>query len=69
MSANTVKLTLVSIVKDIYGVYDVSVIINDNKEYTYSLKSEYDVNEFRRLCEHTPGKALNWLKNNCIKEE
>jgi hypothetical protein len=53
-------------VKDMFGVFDVTVTVNDKKEYTFSMKSEYDVNQFLGELKRHPGKALNYLKKNCI---
>ena len=57
-----IKVTHISTVKDFFNVYNVTVIINSKGEYVYTLRSQYDVDEFERLLKHHPGKALNWLK-------
>lgn len=56
------KLFVSSIVKDFTGLIDVTVVVNGKKEYTFTLSSQYDLDEFERLLKHNPGKALNWLK-------
>ena len=56
------KLFVSSIVKNFTGLIDVTVVVNGKKEYTFTLSSQYDLDEFERLLKHNPGKALNWLK-------
>lgn len=68
MGEQHVKLTVTSIVKYYTGVIEISMFINDSKEYTFSVRSQHDVDTFTRLSKYNPGKALNWLKKNCIKE-
>ena len=60
-------LLLTSKTKDFFGVWKVNVLIN-GKEYSYSIPSEFAVEEFERLVLHTPGKALNLLKTFNLKE-
>ena len=48
---------------------DVTVRVNDKKDYTFTLSSQFDVDEFEKLLKFNPGKALNWLKKNKIKGE
>ena len=55
-------------IRDFFGVWQVDVILN-GKEYSYSIPSEFAVEEFERLVLHTPGKAINWLKKFNLKEE
>lgn len=43
------------------GLYHVSVLVND-KEYTFTLNSEYAYSQYRKLLKHRPGAALNMLK-------
>ena len=61
------KLFVSSIKKDWTGLIDVTVVINSKKEYTFTLSSQFDLEEFERLVLHNPGKALNWLKKVKIK--
>lgn len=61
-------LCLIAKTKDFFGVWSVDVAIN-GKIYTYSIPSEFAVEEFERLIMHTPGKALNWLKKFNLKDE
>ncbi len=63
------KIFIVSIVKDWTGLIDVTVRVNGKKDYTFTVKSQFDVDEFERLLAHNPGKALNWLKKTKIKED
>lgn len=63
------KLIIVSIAKDWTGLIDLTVRVNEKKDYTFTLSSQYDLDEFERLLKHNPGKALNWLKKVKIKEE
>lgn len=56
------KLTVISVAKDWTGLIDVTVRVNGKKDYTFTLSSQYDLDEFERLSKHNPGKALNWLK-------
>lgn len=62
------KLQHVSTVHDMFGVWDITVVVNSSKEYVFSLKSEYDVEEFMKLYYHHPEMALNYLKRYCIRE-
>lgn len=61
------KLLLLCTVKDCFGITDVTVLVNNKKEYTFSLKSEYDVEVFNEKLRFHPGKALNYLKKCSIK--
>ena len=63
-----ITVCLTSKSRDFFGVWSVDVLIN-SKEYTYSIPSEFAVEEFERLCKKTPGKALNWLKKFNLKEK
>ena len=54
--------------KDFFSVWEMDVLIN-GKEYTYSIPSEFAVEEFERIALHTPGKAINWLKKFNLKME
>lgn len=63
------KLFVSSVVKDFTGLIDVTVVVNGKKEYTFTLSSQYDLDEFERLLKHNPGKALNWLKKVKINKE
>ena len=63
------RLFVVSIVKDWTGLIDVTVRVNGKKDYTFTVKSQFDLDEFERLLVHSPGKALNWLKKVKINEE
>ena len=63
------KLFVVSIVKDWTGLIDVTVRVNGKKDYTFTVKSQFDVDEFEKLLIHNPGKALNWLKKVKINKE
>lgn len=63
------KLLHLSTAKDYFGIYTVCVQIDDKKQYSYDMKSEYDVEQFLQLLRHKPGKALGYLKKYCIKEE
>lgn len=58
------RLTVLSVVKDWTGLIDVTVWVNRKNEYTFTLKTEQDLEEFERLRIHNPGRALNFLKNN-----
>lgn len=58
------RLTVLSIIKDWTGLIDVTVLVNRLREYTFTLTSEQDLEEFERLRIHNPGRALNFLKNN-----
>ena len=57
------KLFIVSIVKDWTGLIDVTVRINGKKDYTFTLSSQFDLEEFERVLRFNPGKALNILKD------
>lgn len=61
-------LCLISKIRDFFGVWLVDVAIN-GKIYTYSIPSEFAVEEFERMLIYTPGKALNWLKKFNLKDE
>jgi len=63
------KLFVSSVERDWTGLIDVSIVINNKKEYTFTLSSQFDLEEFERLTLHNPGKALNWLKQVKIKNE
>ena len=63
-----INLIHLSTVRDFCGVFEVTVLVNNNKEYTFCLGSQYDVEEFQRLTLHHPGKALNYLKKVRIKD-
>lgn len=63
------KLFVLSVERDWTGLIDVSIVINNKKEYTFILSSQFDFEEFERLALHNPGKALNWLKQVKIKNE
>ena len=63
------KLFILSIMKDWTGLIDVTVRVNGKKDYTFTVSSQFDVDEFERLLKHNPGKALNWLKKVKIKKE
>ena len=63
------KIFVVSAVKDWTGLIDVTVRVNGKKDYTFTLSSQFDVDEFEKLLKFNPGKALNWLKKNKIKGE
>ena len=68
MGGAIMTLQHLSTVRDCFGVFEVTVKINGkDKEYTFPLRSQFDVDEFDRLFTHHKGKALNWLKNNCIR--
>ena len=57
-------LIVTQIKKDWTGMIDVTVLVNNKKEYTFTLTSEQDLEEFERLRVHNPGRAFNFLKNN-----
>jgi len=63
------KLILLSTSKDFFGVIDVCVQIDGKKEYTFAMKSQYDIEQFCSLLPRKPGTALNYLKTNCIKDK
>lgn len=63
------RIFVVSIVKDWTGLIDVTVRVNGKKDYTFTLSSQFDLDEFNKLLVHNPGKALNWLKKAKIKSE
>jgi len=63
------KIFIVSVMKDWTGLIDVTVRVNGKKDYTFTLSSQFDFEEFERLLKHNPGKALNWLKKTEIKSE
>lgn len=63
------KLFVSSVKRDWTGLIDISIVINNKKEYTFTLSSQFDLEEFERLALHNPGKALNWLKQVNIKNE
>jgi hypothetical protein len=63
------KIFVVSAVKDWTGLIDVTVRVNGKKDYTFTLSSQFDLDEFNKLLVHNPGKALNWLKKVEIKSE
>ena len=63
------KIFVVSIVRDWTGLIDVTVRVNGKKDYTFTLSSQFDLDEFNKLLVHNPGKALNWLKKVKIKSE
>lgn len=63
------SLTHLATSLDTFGVWDVCVLIND-KEYTYSLSSEYGYKVFLRYYKmNRPGRALHTLKLFSIKGE
>jgi hypothetical protein len=62
------KLVVISAMKDWTGLIDVTVRVNGKKDYTFTLSSQFDLDEFERIVEHNPGKALNWLKQVKVKE-
>jgi hypothetical protein len=62
------KLIIVSIVKDWTGLIDVTVRVNGKKDYTFTLSSQFDLEEFERISKYNPGKALNYLKDRNIGE-
>jgi hypothetical protein len=69
------NIKLESKVKDFMGVWEVGVLIN-GKAYTYSISSEWAVEEFERLLrKRKPGRALKVLNQfklegfNSFKEE
>jgi hypothetical protein len=59
-----VILIVTQIKKDWTGMIDITVLVNGRKEYTFTLTSEQDLEEFERLRVHSPGRAFNFLKNN-----
>jgi hypothetical protein len=61
------KLQHLSTERDCFGVFDVCVRVDSKKDYTFSLPSEYAMEEFLRLLCYHPGKALNYLKKFAIK--
>ena len=63
------RIFIVSVVKDWTGSIDVTVRVNGKKDYTFTLSSQFDFEEFERLLKHNPGRALNWLKKAKIKNE
>lgn len=63
------SVTHLSTSLDLFGVWDVVILIND-KEYTYSIYSEYGYRMFIRFLNvNRPGKAINTLKRFSIKEK
>jgi hypothetical protein len=62
------KLFIVSIVKDWTGLIDVTVRINGKKDYTFTLSSQFDLEEFERVLRFNPGKALNILKDRNVSK-
>jgi hypothetical protein len=57
------KLIIVSIVKDWTGLIDITVRVNGKKDYTFTLSSQFDLDEFEKALRFNPGKALNILKD------
>jgi hypothetical protein len=62
------KLTHLSTSIDCFGIHEVTVRVDGKKDYTFPLRSEYEVDEFLEEMKHRPGKALNWLKKVAIKD-
>lgn len=63
------KLFIVSIVKDWTGLIDVTVRVNGKKDYTFTLSSQFDLEEFEKMLKFNPGKALNYLKDRNVNKE
>ena len=61
------KLLVLSILKDFFGLRDVTVRVNDKKDYTFTLTSNHAVEEFMEILKYHPGKALNYLKKYGVK--
>ena len=63
------KLRLVHLAtsKDFFGLYDVAVLVN-GKEYSYTVRTKYEVDRFVKVMRYQPGKALNLLKKGNISE-
>uniref|UniRef100_A0A6M3KIV4 Uncharacterized protein n=1 Tax=viral metagenome TaxID=1070528 RepID=A0A6M3KIV4_9ZZZZ len=56
------KMEIISKVRDIFGIWEVTVLLN-KKEYTYPIISEYALKKVERLLRNRkPGKALHVLK-------
>jgi hypothetical protein len=62
-----VKLLHLSTTIDCFGVHEVLVRVDNKKDYTFSLKSDYDLRQFLEELRHHPGKALNYLKRVALK--
>lgn len=61
------KLTVLSVTKDWTGLIDLTVRIEDKDDYTFTLSSQHDVDEFERMKKHHPGLALNYVKRVKVK--
>jgi hypothetical protein len=67
---NEMKFTWTMIKKDLFGLWEVTVLLfSSGKEYTFTLKSEQEVDEFKKLLRFNPGKAFNFLKERNVKVE
>jgi hypothetical protein len=53
--------------KNYFGTIDVYVRINSRHEYAYTLRSEYEIDEFMNKLYHTPGAALAYLKMHAVE--
>ena len=62
------KIFIVSIVKDWTGLIDVTVRVNGKKDYTFTLSSQFDLEEFEKMLKFNPGKALNYLKDRNVSK-
>lgn len=62
-------LTWTMIKKDWSGMSEVTVLIDQKKEYTFVLKTDFEVEEFKKLNRFNSGKALNYLKDRNVKVE
>ena len=64
----SLKVILLSKVRDLFGFWELCITIND-KQYTYYLSSEFGVRQFeKKLYKKMPGKALQVLRKFNHKE-
>ncbi len=62
------RIFIVSVVKDWTGLIDATVRVNGKKDYTFTLSSQFDLEEFEKMLKFNPGKALNYLKDRNVSK-
>jgi hypothetical protein len=55
-------LQMLAVSKDYFGLFDVTVRVDDKREYTFVVRSQHEVDAVIREMRYKPGKALNMLK-------
>jgi len=51
------------------GLTEITVIVDRNRTYSFTLSSAYDYAQFKKLLRKKPGAALNYLKKWNIGKE